>query len=132
MICMLSETGFLQCCYLGTDPVSTSIPSIAPGAAINVQEAQEQLTKLNKSIKEAMNDPSNIQCFDISRNDLHCSRENRLECTKSSSYIFSDVAQLFIVINLFKYFQRRINHVQTVELIIFYIICLLDKLKLNS
>ena len=58
MICILSETGLLQCCYLGTDPVSTSIPSIMPSSVINIQEAEEQLAKLNKKIKEAMNDPS--------------------------------------------------------------------------
>lgn len=57
MICTLSETGFLQCCYLGTDPVSTSIPTIAPSALINVQDAEDQLAKLNKQIKQAMNDP---------------------------------------------------------------------------
>lgn len=60
MICTLSETGLLQCCYLGTDPVSTSIPSIMPSAMINVQDAEDQLTKLNKQIKQAMNDPSRI------------------------------------------------------------------------
>ena len=58
MICTLSEKGLLQCCFLGTDPVSTSIPTVAPSAMINVQEAEEQLGKLNKQIKEAMNDPS--------------------------------------------------------------------------
>ena len=57
MICTLSETGFLQCCYLGTDPVSTSIPTIMPSTMINVQDAEEQLSKLNKQIKQAMNDP---------------------------------------------------------------------------
>lgn len=60
MICILSETGLLQCCYLGTDPVSTSIPTIMPSTMINVEEAEEQLSKLNKQIKEAMNDPSKI------------------------------------------------------------------------
>ena len=59
MICTLSETGQLQCCYLGTDPVSASIPTIMPSSTINVQDAEEQLGKLNKQIKEAMNDPSN-------------------------------------------------------------------------
>lgn len=58
MICILSETGLLQCCYLGTDPVSTSIPTIMPSTNINVQDAEEQLVKLNKQIKQAMNDPS--------------------------------------------------------------------------
>ena len=58
MICILSETGLLQCCYLGTDPVSTSIPTIMPSTNINVQDAEEQLAKLNKQIKQAMNDPS--------------------------------------------------------------------------
>lgn len=58
MICILSETGLLQCCYLGTDPVSNSIPTIMPSTTINVQDAEEQLTKLNKQIKQAMNDPS--------------------------------------------------------------------------
>ncbi|UJR27621.1 hypothetical protein I4U23_008902 [Adineta vaga] len=58
MICTLSETGFLQCCYLGTDPVSTSIPTIMPSTMINVQDAEEQLSKLNKQIKQAMNDPA--------------------------------------------------------------------------
>jgi hypothetical protein len=58
MICILSETGLLQCCYLGTDPVSTSIPTIMPSTIINVQDAEEQLAKLNKQIKQAMNDPS--------------------------------------------------------------------------
>lgn len=69
MICTLSETGLLQCCYLGTDPVSTSIPTIMPGSTINVQEAEEQLGKLNKQIKEAMNDPSKAfesECRDVS------------------------------------------------------------------
>lgn len=59
MICILSETGLLQCCYLGTEPVSTSIPTIMPSTTINVQDAEEQLAKLNKQIKQAMNDPSN-------------------------------------------------------------------------
>jgi len=58
MICILSETGLLQCCYLGTDPVSTSIPTIMPSTIINVHDAEEQLSKLNKQIKQAMNDPS--------------------------------------------------------------------------
>ncbi|CAF3434621.1 unnamed protein product [Rotaria sp. Silwood1] len=58
MICTLSETGLLQCCYLGTDPVSTSIPTIMPSTTINVQDAEEQLSKLNKQIKQAMNDPT--------------------------------------------------------------------------
>lgn len=58
MICTLSETGLLQCCYLGTDPVSTSIPTIMPSTMLNVQDAEEQLSKLNKQIKQAMNDPS--------------------------------------------------------------------------
>ncbi|CAF0802521.1 unnamed protein product [Adineta ricciae] len=58
MICTLSETGLLQCCYLGTDPVSTSIPTIMPSTMINVQDAEEQLAKLNKQIKQAMNDPT--------------------------------------------------------------------------
>ncbi|CAF2420164.1 unnamed protein product [Rotaria sp. Silwood2] len=58
MICTLSETGLLQCCYLGTDAVSTSIPSIMPSTIINVQDAEEQLAKLNKQIKQAMNDPT--------------------------------------------------------------------------
>jgi hypothetical protein len=57
MICTLSETGYLQCCYLGTDPVSTTIPTVMPSNMINVQDAEEQLGKLNKKIKEAMNDP---------------------------------------------------------------------------
>ena len=57
MICILSETGLLQCCYLGTDPVSTSIPAIMPSTVINIQDAEDQLAKLNKQIKEAMNDP---------------------------------------------------------------------------
>jgi hypothetical protein len=43
---------------LGTDPVSTSIPTIMPSTIINVQDAEEQLAKLNKQIKQAMNDPS--------------------------------------------------------------------------
>ncbi len=47
MICILSETGLLQCCYLGTDPVSTSIPSIMPTTVINIQDAEDQLAKLN-------------------------------------------------------------------------------------
>lgn len=58
MICILSETGLLQCCYLGTEPVSTSIPTIMPSTIINIQDAEEQLGKLNKEIKQAMNDPS--------------------------------------------------------------------------
>lgn len=58
MICTLSETGLLQCCYLGTDPVSASIPAIMPSAMLNVQDAEEQLSKLNRQIKQAMNDPS--------------------------------------------------------------------------
>lgn len=58
MICILSETGLLQCCYLGTDPVSTSIPTIMPSTNINIQDAEQQLSRLNKQIKEAMNDPS--------------------------------------------------------------------------
>ena len=58
MICILSETGLLQCCYLGTDPVSTSIPTIMPSTNINVQDAEEQLVKLNKQIKQARNYPS--------------------------------------------------------------------------
>lgn len=58
MICTLSETGLLQCCYLGTDPVSTSIPTIMPSTVLNVQDAEEQLSRLNKQIKQAMNDPS--------------------------------------------------------------------------
>ncbi|CAF2035963.1 unnamed protein product [Rotaria magnacalcarata] len=58
MICTLSETGLLQCCYLGTDPVSTSIPTIMSSTMINIGEAEEQLTKLNKQIKQAMNDPT--------------------------------------------------------------------------
>ncbi|CAF0861236.1 unnamed protein product [Rotaria sordida] len=58
MICTLSETGLLQCCYLGTDPVSTSIPTIMPSTIIDVRDAEEQLTKLNKQIKQAMNDPT--------------------------------------------------------------------------
>lgn len=57
MICTLSETGLLQCCYLGTDPVSTSIPTIMPSTVLNVQDAEEQLSRLNKQIKQAMNDP---------------------------------------------------------------------------
>lgn len=60
MICTLSETGQLQCCYLGTDPVSTTISTVTPGSSINSQEAKEQLDKLDKKIKEAMNDPSNV------------------------------------------------------------------------
>ena len=60
MICILSETGLLQCCYLGTDPVSTSIPTIMPSTIMNVEDAEEQLAKLNKQIKQAMNDPGNI------------------------------------------------------------------------
>jgi hypothetical protein len=58
MICILSDTGLLQCCYLGTDPVSTSIPTIMPSTILNVHDAEEQLAKLNKQIKQAMNDPS--------------------------------------------------------------------------
>ena len=57
MICTLSETGHLQCCYLGTDPVSTTISTSTPGSSISAQEAKEQLDKLDKKIKEAMNDP---------------------------------------------------------------------------
>jgi hypothetical protein len=64
MICTLSETGLLQCCYLGTEPVSASIPNIMPSTIINVHDAEEQLMKLNKEIKQAMNDPSRIMfCF---------------------------------------------------------------------
>ncbi|CAF1140201.1 unnamed protein product [Adineta steineri] len=58
MICTLSETGSLQCCYLGTEPVSTSIPAITSGTMINIQDAEQQLSKLNKEIKQAMNDPT--------------------------------------------------------------------------
>lgn len=65
MICTLSETGLLQCCYLGTDPVSTSIPTIMPSTMINVQDAEEQLTKLNKQIKQAMNDPGSRERVDV-------------------------------------------------------------------
>lgn len=61
MICTLSETGHLQCCYLGTDPVSTAISTATPGSSINVQEAKEQLEKLDKKIKEAMNDPGSAE-----------------------------------------------------------------------
>lgn len=57
MICTLSETGHLQCCYLGTDPVSTTISTSTPGSSVSAQEAKEQLDKLDKKIKEAMNDP---------------------------------------------------------------------------
>jgi len=60
MICTLSETGHLQCCYLGTDPVSTTISTSTPGSSISAQEAKEQLDKLDKKIKEAMNDPTLI------------------------------------------------------------------------
>jgi hypothetical protein len=60
MICILSETGLLQCCYLGTEPVSTSIPTIMPSTIINIQDAEEQLGKLNKEIKQAMNDQSRL------------------------------------------------------------------------
>jgi len=42
---------------LGTDPVSTSIPTIMPSTVLNVQDAEEQLSRLNKQIKQAMNDP---------------------------------------------------------------------------
>ena len=69
MLCMLSETGFLQCCYLGTDPVSASIPTVVPGITINIHEAEEQLGKLNKRIKDAMNDPSELF---HSRSDTMC------------------------------------------------------------
>jgi hypothetical protein len=66
MICTLSDSGLLQCCYLGTDPVSTSIPSVMPSTTINVQEAEEQLAVLNKQIKDAMNDPSKGLMFEHS------------------------------------------------------------------
>ena len=89
MICILSETGLLQCCYLGTEPVSTSIPTIMPSTTINVQDAEEQLTRLNKQIKQAMNDPSKC-CVDRGKpamisSSFSIGSETKGQCTSNHS-----------------------------------------------
>ncbi|CAF1194371.1 unnamed protein product [Didymodactylos carnosus] len=57
MICSLSEFGDVQCYYLGTDPVSTTMP-LTSSSRIDVSDAEQGLMKLQKEIKLAMNDPS--------------------------------------------------------------------------
>ncbi len=56
VIVLLSETGELQCCYLGTEPSLFVAPSIEP-KPIDYQEAERELNYLGSVIR-AFNDSS--------------------------------------------------------------------------
>lgn len=58
VIVLLSETGELQCCYLGTEPSLFVAPSIEP-KPIDYQEAERELNYLGTVIK-AFNDNSSV------------------------------------------------------------------------
>lgn len=58
---ILSETGELQCCYLGTEPSLFVAPSIEP-KPIDYQEAERELNYLGTVIR-AFNDSSSTSIF---------------------------------------------------------------------
>ncbi|KAK3930621.1 Protein PTHB1 [Frankliniella fusca] len=58
VIVLLSETGELQCCYLGTEPSLFVAPSIEP-KPIDYQEAEKELNYLGTVIR-AFNDSSSV------------------------------------------------------------------------
>ena len=53
VIALLSQTGYLQFCYLGTDPIIFSAPPLKH-KELDFEEAEEELAVLNKIIKSSI------------------------------------------------------------------------------